>query len=68
MSPEFSASTHPIATDVRSVDGARTYMSKRLTMGGGCLLREPFGGKKSPPWIEKVSRIALSIPRQGQVP
>lgn len=46
---------------MRSVDGAGTYM------GGGCLLREFSNGATSTR-IEKVSYIALSIPRRRQVP
>lgn len=52
---------------MRSVDGAGTYICKRLALGRGCLLREPSGGETSAR-IEKISRMALSIYRRRQVP
>lgn len=67
LSPDNHACTHSIATHVRSVDGASTYMRKRLTLGGGCLLGEPSGGE-TPARVENVSRITLSIPGLSQVP
>lgn len=46
---------------MRSVDAAVTFTRKRLTLGGGCLLRKPSGG-------EINLRIAFSIPRRRHVP